>query len=354
MRKNIVNVIEKLYAAGADEASWADALASVTEHFDAVGSHLYFVGVDDNSMPFELAHNFDQAALDGYREVISDRCERTAFLKAHPGLPVYYDYLHTDDERIARDEVYNLYKENAGISYYLGLASQPTRSHFAALSINRSQKIGHASAAEIAEAALIGKHLQRALKVSFMLGLAGAARRPDTGMCLVDATGRILFMDQAFTRMSSSGDGIDAASGRIQIADDFARPLVERDLAEVTSGGMSAPSSRPVRRPSGREPYQLAVTRAPSMPIPASKPARAMITLRDVDAEIGDAAMNLAQANSLTERETQIVRELLKARTVDEIAKVIGVSRETVRSHKRAIFHKCGVSSHAELIRLGS
>lgn len=58
------------------------------------------------------------------------------------------------------------------------------------------------------------------------------------------------------------------------------------------------------------------------------------------------------QSCPLTTREWEVVRMLDEGRTTDEIAEMLVVTRETVRSHVKHILHKLGVSSRAEAIAL--
>lgn len=53
----------------------------------------------------------------------------------------------------------------------------------------------------------------------------------------------------------------------------------------------------------------------------------------------------------LSEREREVLTELLKGRTPTEISKGFGVRQTTIQSYKSRIFAKLGVSSMAELVR---
>jgi DNA-binding NarL/FixJ family response regulator len=56
------------------------------------------------------------------------------------------------------------------------------------------------------------------------------------------------------------------------------------------------------------------------------------------------------QLRTLSSREWEILRPLMKGRRVQPIAQTLCISPHTVRSHLQSIFQKVGVHSQAELI----
>jgi DNA-binding CsgD family transcriptional regulator len=56
-----------------------------------------------------------------------------------------------------------------------------------------------------------------------------------------------------------------------------------------------------------------------------------------------------ARISSLTPRETEVTRLLLRGRDSDEIARSLGISRHTVKDHRKRIFRKLEVNSLAQL-----
>lgn len=62
-----------------------------------------------------------------------------------------------------------------------------------------------------------------------------------------------------------------------------------------------------------------------------------------------DTAGSLVDA--LSERERDVFQQLQTARTLQEIARELAVSINTVKTHQRAIYRKLGVSSRREAVR---
>lgn len=56
--------------------------------------------------------------------------------------------------------------------------------------------------------------------------------------------------------------------------------------------------------------------------------------------------------NTLSERERAVFEQLRTNRTMQEVADLMGVSINTVKTHQRAIYRKLGVTSRREAVRL--
>jgi DNA-binding CsgD family transcriptional regulator len=55
---------------------------------------------------------------------------------------------------------------------------------------------------------------------------------------------------------------------------------------------------------------------------------------------------------SLTNRERELIKYLLKGLTAKEIALILGVSKRTVEMHKYNIYKKCGVNNTPQLFSI--
>ncbi len=66
--------------------------------------------------------------------------------------------------------------------------------------------------------------------------------------------------------------------------------------------------------------------------------------------EVTDPVQALPELATLSEREWDVVRLLLKGHRVPNIARALGISTHTVRSHLRRVFQKLEVKSQEELV----
>jgi DNA-binding CsgD family transcriptional regulator len=79
----------------------------------------------------------------------------------------------------------------------------------------------------------------------------------------------------------------------------------------------------------------------------------AAIELPVAAASSGDFAVTLGQfAARLSERESETARLILQGFSSKAIAQRLSISPETVKVHRRNLYHKLGVASHAELFAL--
>lgn len=61
-------------------------------------------------------------------------------------------------------------------------------------------------------------------------------------------------------------------------------------------------------------------------------------------------ALSVAERDSLTKREAELVRNLARGLRINQLAEHLQISRHTVRNHLRAVFAKLGVHSQQELL----
>lgn len=112
----------------------------------------------------------------------------------------------------------------------------------------------------------------------------------------------------------------------------------------------------PIARPSGLPPYLVMVTLlAPATFSPwdaaADNGARVLVHIVDPEAKTRLQAHYLQQIFGLTDAETRIAA-LIGSLNLPEIARVLGISTNTVKTHVGRSFGKTGVRSQAGLARL--
>ena len=71
--------------------------------------------------------------------------------------------------------------------------------------------------------------------------------------------------------------------------------------------------------------------------------------MRYTDEEIDRILRDTEEVNLLTDRELDVLRELLKGRKQSEIAYYLGITVNTVKEYTRKVYGKLGVGSKNEL-----
>ena len=171
---------------------------------------------------------------------------------------------------------------------------------------------------------------------------------------LVDADGRLLHINAIARETVSLKDGIAITAGQFSVMSAKGQVVLINAIREV-AGGIGGPLLRlDVQRPSGRPPYRLLVMSLPSSaatPPGVSQRAVAMLIIdreagKELDPEI------LAELYSLTPTQARVTGRLAVGRSAEEIAREMGLSLETVRTHIRHVLSKTGTGRQGELIAL--
>lgn len=101
-------------------------------------------------------------------------------------------------------------------------------------------------------------------------------------------------------------------------------------------------------RPSGRRPYRLRL-----LPAGFEGDAGALLRIDDPDASHGpDWQVALRDAYGLSAMEADLAARLHADHSLDEIAAQRSVTRETLRTQLKSLFHKTGVTRQSSLVRL--
>ena len=179
-----------------------------------------------------------------------------------------------------------------------------------------------------------------------------------TAMIVVNAKGRVVYMNTAAEQIIIAGDGLTASRFLL----DAVRPGEGKLLRQLVASALQVPRNviaspggvMRISRRSGCAPYEVLVApiSAATLRLDFDGPLAAVF-VRDPEARVVTPTDRLQSLYALTGAEARLMQALLAGDTLDTIAERVGVSRETLRSQLKAVFLKTGTSSQIELIRLG-
>jgi DNA-binding CsgD family transcriptional regulator len=235
-----------------------------------------------------------------------------------------------------------------------------------AFSVNGSERRGPFDDSDCAMLSAIMPHLLRALQIHRRLNvadatshaLAAAIDRASTGVFLIDAGARVIFMNGCASRIVAMRDGIAVENGELR-ASRVAETMRIRELlaaAVKTSSreGRGAGGMLAVGRPSGRRPLTVIVSPMLRRPtdVPGTDGAAALVFVSDPEqvSVPDDAALRALYA--LTPAEARLTRLLVHGLSLNDAAARLGLRRETVRSRVKSVFGKTATCSQSELVRL--
>ncbi|HEY4043912.1 MAG TPA: hypothetical protein VGM32_18980 [Rhodopila sp.] len=180
----------------------------------------------------------------------------------------------------------------------------------------------------------------------------------DTAMMIVDAAGRLVYMNAAAERIIAAGDGPKVTHFVIDaiVPDEgkLLRQLIASALQVTRNVAASPGGVMRISRRSDGTPYEVLVApvSGTTFGLGFDGPLAAVF-MRDPEARIVTTPNRLQRLYALTGAEARLMQALLAGDTLDTIAERIGVSRETLRSQLKVVFLKTGTSSQIGLIRLG-
>lgn len=176
------------------------------------------------------------------------------------------------------------------------------------------------------------------------------------GVVLLDGVGRIVRANRRAQATLAEGDGLEIGTdGRLYAACALdTRKL--RDLLAPPSRSPRRVAAVSLQRPSGRSPLSLLVAAsdptadAPSTGLPGV--VTSAVFIGDPDQRGPSAAWLLRELHGLTRAEARLTQSLLEGHSIESAAAVLGISRNTARTHLKRVFSKTGTCRQADLVSL--
>lgn len=171
------------------------------------------------------------------------------------------------------------------------------------------------------------------------------------GVILLGEDGRVLDANACALELIHARDGLVVRNGRLAFSDKAVNGRVRALLTAMSPPG-EAPVinvSAQIKRAGGQRPHRIVV-----LPIPRPADERTMFVVF-VYPGSGPARISpeqLKQLYSFTRAEAEVAAELFAGSSVEQVARRLNVSPNTVRTHLKRIFSKCEVQSQAELMHV--
>jgi DNA-binding CsgD family transcriptional regulator len=378
--ESLQKLVLALYAAAVEGADMGGATAATIQ---AIGGHcglLQLLDVKTPGLPQSevvAVHNHDPVISSAYASHWVHHDPWVPIGLAHFEAVVEVDRLLPFDA-FRRTPFYNEVGNRLDAAHCVLLPYDFGQNLVGGLGVQRSQRQGPFTDADLRRAAWLQPHLRRALAVRARLGAPGSlplgSQRPGQNphppraalaggpgaqgaeavvealrqpSATLDGSGRLVVANPPLRRLLARGDGIMLdASGRIVLADREA----DRDFAGAVTAGVAGPSRTgadlAARRPSGAPPLLLSLTplRGPG--------ALLQVTAPEPPASLPPIAQRYRRMFRLTEAEASVAVLLAAGLPPAEVAAKRGVSLHTVRFQIRSMVDKTGVASLRALVAL--
>jgi DNA-binding CsgD family transcriptional regulator/PAS domain-containing protein len=369
-RERDLDLIDRIYAAALEPDAWKSALEALSDALGGAALHLSIrIPREDRNDPSSVIHvhldpryheAFVRLAVDGVAWHRFDDARLSAGFVLASELGV--------QDAIDVTAFYREFMEPQGLaaeSPYLFRISRPDEGPLAGMAVYRRKGGRPLDAEDLALLDALAPHLRRAYRIHCklsevrhqQLALREVMDRLPTGVLLLDKDARVVLANRSAEQILASADGIRVADGRPRLDDArqdraFQQVLVQ-SLRSRPRPGHTAGSTLAVSRPSGRRAYPL--TLIPLLaPPPGTSLGEAVAVLFVADPEgtqIG-ATEVLETLYDLTPAEAELLRLLAEGRSLEEVAALRRVTRNTVRSQLKQVFAKTGTSRQGELVHL--
>jgi DNA-binding CsgD family transcriptional regulator/PAS domain-containing protein len=359
----LLTVIGSLYDAALDERLWPDVLRQLNRLTDSQAASFWVM--DGPRLTTFLWIGFDHRAVNEYLSGMANLDPTVRYLLAHPGHSIVHDgLLGTAPDEDTR--CYTAWHErNIETRYRLVGQSDLGPGLQAGVALHRARRVGRYEPRDVARFTRLHEHLRRALTVGVRLGSVTSRQqvgmdlldRSATAIVLLDAQGRVVYLNRAAEALQSRCDDLSLHAHGIRLADESdherLQALIRQCIDAVTKSGRSTGAVMRAIRPSGRRPYSIRVSGIAHAP-PTLTLFRPVVSLliSDPERRPGPSAQEVTALFRLTPAEVRLAQSLADGTSLRRSADRLGITYGSARSRLTQIFDKTHTRSQRELIRL--
>lgn len=301
----------------------------------------------------ELKPLFATFIRDGWA-ALNQRPARTAALN-------YAGFIRDDDiftmEEIEQDPVYTGFLRQNGMGWGAGTLIEVPSGDSLIFSIERAYAKGPVPREAVAFLDTLRPHLARAALMASRLGMeraqtmASALQMLGLPGAVLGVSGRITAANEAFEKLMP-GMAQDRRD-RLHLVDPGADALFGEALSRLSlTGSETAVQSIPLAADGMRLPTIVHVLPVRGIAHDIFSRVAFIVVATSVDHGAVPGARVLQGLFDFTPTEARVAAAIGEGKTIETIAAAGGVSRETVRSHLKAVLAKAGVSRQVDLVRL--
>jgi len=362
--QDFLATVRALYDAALGQDDWSKALGRLSENLGGNGYNLFVLDRPSMTIPFSVSVNIPPALLAEYSTEYAQIDPGLAYFNRNPNEPFYYTYQHSDEEEIRRHPYFAFLNRMGGDPYYLAYTFDLGERRSAIATLQFSRAHGHAQAVDFDRMEQMRPHIRNCVRIQSLLQdldlhrrtAEEALNRLPTAIFLQDKTGRVSFHNAAAEAMVRESDGVALRRGRIafdcRAGDDRYSKALQAWRRPERVGRDAPPAAIRVARPSGRADYI-----AQLLPLAGSHPligeeSRAFVTMiSDPDRGVRLAGVELQALFGLTAAEARVALLLAHGAEPGAVAERLNVSGNTLKTHRKRVFEKLGVTSQSALAR---
>jgi PAS domain-containing protein len=260
-----------------------------------------------------------------------------------------------------RTPYYQEVVRHSDIEYMLGLVVHNGADRQFYLSLLRGRLATNFAPEEYEALKFLLPHVQKAYFLQNQLAQRAsfqqALEQSPYGIVVLDASRKALYTNQRAEHYLREQDGITLRHGRVKLHQYSDQQKIDagisRVLAPPESLEVNGKTCFAIKRPSGKLPYQVVLSSLNSRTdeIPLIPSAACALFIHDPDTTAGISRAMLKATYGLTEAEARLCEQLFCCSDLNKVTDMLGISRNTARTHMKRIFAKARVNSQAELMR---
>jgi DNA-binding CsgD family transcriptional regulator len=210
---------------------------------------------------------------------------------------------------------------------------------------------------------LLAPHIIRAFQLHLHIsdlktradGLQHAIDTVTTGIMLLGDRGWVIHANQMATRLLSENDGLRTLHGRLDAnRSDEAhalRRLISQAYETAIGGGVGSGGAVTISRRM-KPPLHVLITPARNLNFDPAVTVRALAFITDPRQKVRPAVEILHALFNLTPAESRIALLLADGHVPPNIAELLGISANTLKTHLTGIYRKTGTSRQSQLVQL--
>ncbi len=357
--KNLLNLIETIYAAVQQPELWSSVLDGMSEAIHGESMTLFAHLPGENLVS---RARIDPNAWDAYVNYYASINPLAAACDRHfADGEVRYGNRALPDVHLEKSEFYNDFFRPYRMHHSMGIKI-PLSGNLPAtyLSCQRPKQSGPFEEHEGRVYQTLLPHLQRALSLhiqmtqmqSHLLGIETALEAYEHAVIGLDRKGKVILASKEAESLLRTGDGIRASNGQLYLREIEENTRLQAAIRDVITSSftVSAPAAILVPRLNG-SPLQLTIVPHRSSLL-GMEALAALVFLGDPSRRSASKAALLRVLYGLSPMEARIADLLGEGRSAREIADQLKIAYETARFHTKRVLAKTGSRRQAELMKL--
>lgn len=358
----LIDSLQALYEAPLDPSFWHEflRLVAIAAEGEAATLLMHDFGNAESAMSFDWGFHPDVARLYAAHYGAID-VWRSAVTKSRDWIGISEHFVPTAE--LLRTEFYNDLLLPYEIPHGMFAMVERGPSRVANLSVCRSARAGAFEETHLEVIRFLKPHIQRAYRLHSELISARARNREmmmaldsiSTGVILIGPKVQVLTMNRAAERTIAAENSLRVTKGRLRVERTGEMARLEKLLMEaVTTSqgtGLDAAGAMTISR-RDLQPLKLLVSPVRGLKIGTVDPVRALVFISDPAQQVCPTANVLRDMFGLTPAECRLAFLLSEGKTLCEIAEMLRLTRNTLKSQLASIYRKTRTSRQSQLIML--